>query len=67
MVQIIETIDVHVPIDVAYNQWTQFESFPHFPDEVESNVQIDDTHNRWTVKVAGATRELDTEITEQHP
>lgn len=67
MVQIIETIDVHVPIDVAYNQWTQFESFPQFLDEVESIVQIDDTHNRWTVKVGGATREFDAEITEQHP
>jgi uncharacterized membrane protein len=67
MVQIIETIDVHVPVDIAYNQWTQFESFPHFLDEVESIVQIDDTHNRWTVKVGGATREFDAEITEQHP
>ena len=67
MAQIIETIDVHVPVDIAYNQWTQFESFPHFLDEVESIVQIDDTHNRWTVKVGGATREFDAEITEQHP
>ena len=67
MVQIIETIDVHVPIDVADNQWTQFESFPQFLDEVESIVQIDDTHTRWKVNVAGATREFDAEITEQHP
>ncbi|AKV87299.1 cyclase [Microbacterium sp. 1.5R] len=67
MVQIIETIDVHVPIDVAYNQWTQFESFPQFLDEVESIVQLDDTHTRWKVNVGGATREFDAEITEQHP
>jgi len=67
MPQIIETVDVNVPVTVAYNQWTQFESFPHFLDEVVSITQIDDTHNHWVVKVAGAEREFDAEITEQHP
>jgi uncharacterized membrane protein len=67
MVQIIETIDVAVPVNTAYNQWTQFESFPKFLDEVESITQIDDTHTHWKVKVAGAEREFDAEITEQHP
>ncbi|MFB8189181.1 SRPBCC family protein [Microbacterium sp. NPDC055988] len=67
MVQIIETIDVDVPVRTAYNQWTQFESFPKFLDEVESITQIDDTHTHWKVKVGGATREFDAEITEQHP
>ena len=67
MPQIIETIDVNVPVRVAYNQWTQFESFPHFLDEVVSITQIDDTHNRWVVNVGGAEREFDAEITEQHP
>jgi uncharacterized membrane protein len=67
MSQIIETIDVDVPVTMAYNQWTQFESFPKFMDEVESITQIDDTHNHLKVKVGGAEREFDTEITEQHP
>ena len=67
MVQIIETIDVDVPVGTAYNQWTQFESFPKFLDEVESITQTDETHTHWTVKVGGATREFDAEITEQHP
>lgn len=67
MVQIIETIDVDVPVAVAYNQWTQFESFPHFLDEVESITQIDDTHTRWKVRVGGVEREFNAEITEQHP
>ncbi len=30
MSQVQESVDVDVPIRVAYNQWTQFESFPHF-------------------------------------
>ena len=67
MAQIIETIDVDVPVTTAYNQWTQFESFPQFLSEVESITQIDDTHNRWKVKVGGVEREFDAEITEQHP
>ena len=67
MGQIIESIDVDVPVTTAYNQWTQFESFPHFLDEVEQITQIDDTHQHWKVKVGGAEREFDTEITEQHP
>ena len=67
MSQIIETVDVDVPVSVAYNQWTQFESFPHFLEEVVSITQIDDTHNHWVVNVGGTEREFDTEITEQHP
>ena len=67
MSQIIETIDVDVPVRTAYNQWTQFESFPHFLDEVESITQKNDTHTRWKVKVGGVEREFDAEITEQHP
>jgi uncharacterized membrane protein len=67
VVQIIETIDVDVPVRTAYNQWTQFESFPKFLDEVLSITQLDDTHTHWTVSVAGVRREFDAEITEQHP
>jgi uncharacterized membrane protein len=25
-----QTIEVQVPIETAYNQWTQFEEFPRF-------------------------------------
>jgi uncharacterized membrane protein len=66
MSQIQEFVDIDVPVSVAYNQWTQFESFPQFMDGVESIVQIDDTHNHWVTNVAGVEREFDTEITEQH-
>ncbi|MCS5717960.1 SRPBCC family protein [Herbiconiux sp. CPCC 205763] len=67
MAQIIESIDVTVPVSTAYNQWTQFETFSRFLDEVESITQIDETHTHWKVKIAGAEREFDAEITEQHP
>ena len=67
MAQITENIDVDVPVTVAYNQWTQFESFPKFLDEVVEITQTGDTHTHWKVKVGGAEREFDAEITEQHP
>jgi len=67
MAQIIETVDVDVPVRVAYDQWTQFESFPDFLEEVVSITQVDDTRNHWVVEVGGVRREFDTEIAEQHP
>ena len=67
MAQVIETVDVDVPVHTAYNQWTQFESFPKFLHYVEEITQTDDTHNHWRVKIGGVVREFDTVITEQHP
>jgi uncharacterized membrane protein len=67
MSTVTESVDVDVPITTAYDQWTQFESFPQFMDGVEEIRQIDDTHNHWVIKVAGVTREFDATITEQHP
>lgn len=51
----------------AYDQWTQFESFPQFMEGGESIGQLTDTRNRWTVEVGGAKRTFITEISEQTP
>jgi uncharacterized membrane protein len=67
MSEIMETIDVAVPVRTAYNQWTQFEEFPRFMDGVESIKQVSDTLTHWVIKVGGVQREFDAEITEQHP
>ena len=67
MPQVIETVDVNVPVSTAYNQWTQFESFPKFLSVVEEITQTSDTLTHWRVKIAGQEREFDAEITEQHP
>jgi uncharacterized membrane protein len=60
-------VDVHVPVSTAYNQWTQFETFPQFMSGVDNIVQLDDTHTHWKVSIAGVKREFDAEITEQIP
>jgi len=62
-----QTIDVDVPVTVAYNQWTQFESFPQFMDGVDEITQKTDTLTHWKISIAGVKREFDAEITEQHP
>jgi uncharacterized membrane protein len=67
MARIEESIDVGVPISVAYNQWTQFEEFPQFMEGIESVQQIDDTHLLWTGEIGGTREEWRAEITEQRP
>jgi uncharacterized membrane protein len=62
-----ESIEIEVPVSTAYNQWTQFESFPQFMDGVERVEQKDDTRLHWVAEVGGDRREWDAEITEQHP
>lgn len=62
-----KTIDVDVPLRVAYDQWTQFEDFPRFMEGVESVRQVDDRHLHWTAKIGGKRVEWDAEIVEQVP
>jgi len=65
--KIMESIDVDVPVTTAYNQWTQFEEFPHFMEGVESVQQLDDARLQWKATIGGVTREWTARITEQTP
>ena len=67
MAQVIESIDVDVPVTTAYNQWTQFETFGEFLSFVDSITQLTDTRTHWKVTIGGVHREFDADITEQHP
>ena len=67
MSNVTKSIDVDVPIRMAYDQWTQFEDFPHFMEGVRTVTQLDDTHLHWLAEVGGLKKEWDAEITEQHP
>lgn len=67
MARIEKTIDVRVPIRTAYDQWTQFESFPQFMEGVEEVRQVDDKRLEWRAKVAGKTEKWTADITEQMP
>ena len=67
MAEVKEQIEVDVPVSTAYNQWTQFEEFPTFMENVESVRQIDDTQLRWVAEIGGQTHEWTAEITRQEP
>lgn len=62
-----DSIEVNLPISTVYNQWTQFEDFPHFMKGVCEVRQIDDTHLHWRAKIGGKEMQWDAEITEQVP
>ena len=67
MATVNETIEVNAPIDMVYNQWTQFEEFPTFMEGVESVKQLDDTRLLWVAEIAGKRHEWEAKITEQKP
>ena len=67
MASIVKTIDVNVPVRTAYNQWTQFEEFPHFMQGVEQVKQLDDKRMHWKADIGGKEKEWDAVITEQTP
>src|SRR3954465_14623138 len=67
MSEITEAIDVAVPVRTAYDQWTQFETFPKFMEGVKSVRQLDDSTLQWTAEVAGREKTWEARITEQRP
>jgi len=67
MSSIEKSIEVNVPVTVAYNQWTQFEDFPAFMEGVTEVRQLDDRHLHWRADIAGKEMEWDAEIVEQVP
>ncbi|GLU48192.1 SRPBCC family protein [Nocardiopsis ansamitocini] len=67
MSEVIEAVEVDVPVRQVYDQWTRFESFPEFMGGVERITQQDDTHSLWEVSVGGQHREFEAVVTEQVP
>ncbi|MFI0924879.1 SRPBCC family protein [Streptomyces sp. NPDC021012] len=67
MSKVEESVEVEVPVRAAYDQWTQFETFPQFMDGVERIEQRTDTLTHWVTEIGGARREFDAVITEQIP
>jgi len=62
-----ESVDVAVPLETAYNQFTQFEELPEFMHRVEKVEQRDDTHLVWHENIWGVRRQWEAEITDQRP
>ncbi len=62
-----KSVMVNVPVSVAYNQWTQFEEFPHFMGGVKSVTQLSDQRLQWVAEIAGVKRQWEARILEQVP
>jgi uncharacterized membrane protein len=57
--------DVAVPVEEAYEQWTNFEEFPKFMHRVLSVRQEDDNKLQWQEKIWFSRRQWEGEITDQ--
>ncbi|MER7489180.1 SRPBCC family protein [Streptomyces sp. NPDC126497] len=62
-----ETVEVAVPVHTAYNQWTQFKTFPRFMRTVRGVEQLRPNLTRWVVGAGPVRREFTAEILEQWP
>jgi len=62
-----KSIEVDVPVRVAYNQWTQFEEFPHFMQGIKEVRQVNDKKTHWVAEVGFKEKEWDADIVEQTP
>src|SRR5688500_14711506 len=67
MASIEKSIEINLPVNTVYNQWTQFADFPRFMEGVKQVHQIDDKRLHWRAEIAGKDEEWDAEIVEQVP
>jgi uncharacterized membrane protein len=62
-----QSVDVAAPLEVVYDQWTQFEDFPKFMHRVERVEQRDEATLVVSEKIWGVRRQWEAEIVEQVP
>ncbi|ASO21380.1 putative membrane protein [Actinoalloteichus hoggarensis] len=65
MTRIEESVDVRVPVSVAYAGWARIEDFPLFMEGVEEITPVDAQTTHWVIEIAGVRREFDARIVEQ--
>jgi uncharacterized membrane protein len=67
VMNIVETLDLGVPIRTAYDHWTQYEAFSGFTKGVRSVSRKDEVSSDWKVKVGPSTRGWSATVQEQIP
>jgi uncharacterized membrane protein len=67
IVNIVEEIDIGVPVRVAYNQWTLFQQFPKFTKRVESVEQESEEKLSWKAGIFLSRRTWESTIRQQVP
>ncbi|MGW1709022.1 SRPBCC family protein [Streptomyces sp. NPDC002206] len=64
---IIEVLDVGVPLRTAYDYWTQYDKFSSFTKGVRSVSMTDEMTSDWKVKVGPSSRSFKATVQEQIP
>ncbi|MGW7576065.1 SRPBCC family protein [Streptomyces sp. NPDC054765] len=64
---IIEVLDIGVPLRTAYDHWTQYEKFSSFTKGVRNVSLHDETTSDWKAKVGPSTRGWKATVQEQVP
>ncbi|MCX5215251.1 SRPBCC family protein [Kitasatospora sp. NBC_00240] len=67
VMNMVEVLDVGVPLRTAYDHWTQYERFSGFAKGVRSVDKGDDVSSNWKVKVGPSTRSWKASVQEQIP
>jgi polyketide cyclase/dehydrase/lipid transport protein len=71
LTNIVESIDVGVPVTLAYNQWTQYNDFPKFTKKVENADKTGDEDEEqkinWKAQVFWSHRTWEATVIEQVP
>lgn len=62
-----KSVIVDMPLNIVYNQWTQFEEFPKFMGAVERVTQLSDDRLEWVAELGGVRRQWVAKILEQVP
>ncbi|MET9855558.1 SRPBCC family protein [Streptomyces sp. NPDC006450] len=67
VVNIVEALDVGLPLRTVYDHWTQYEEFSGFAKGVRDVSRDDETNSDWKVKVGPSTRSWKATVQEQVP
>jgi uncharacterized membrane protein len=67
MAKVDTKVTVDVPVETAYNQWTQFEEFPRFMEGVKEVQQLSDERLHWTAEISGEQKDWYALIKRQVP
>ena len=69
LTNIVESVDVGVPVRAAYNQWTQYSDFPKFTKKVESvdHNKKEENKTNWKAQVFWSHRTWEATVIEQVP
>jgi hypothetical protein len=62
-----QSMDVGVPVETVYNQWTQFEDWPSFMHRVTRVEQDDPCTVSFTTKIWGKSKQFTADIETQRP